>query len=136
MKRSKGPILVVDGIFLENGKTLMVKRRRFPFIGFWVLPGGHVEYGERVEEAIKREMKEELGVTVKIKKLFGVYSDPKRDPRYHTVSLVYLLEKGKGKICLNRESSEFRYFSLKNLPEKIGFDHRKILNDLKKKYKI
>jgi len=136
MKRLKGPILVVDGIFLENGKTLMVKRRRFPFIGFWVLPGGHVEYGERVEEAIKREMKEELGVTVKIKKLFGVYSDPKRDPRYHTVSLVYLLEKGKGKICLNRESSEFRYFSLKNLPEKIGFDHRKILNDLKKKYKI
>jgi 8-oxo-dGTP diphosphatase len=126
----------VDGIFLENGKVLMVKRRRFPFIGFWVLPGGHVEYRERVEEAIKREMKEELGVTVKIKKLFGVYSDPKRDPRYHTVSLVYLLEKGKGKICLNRESSEFRYFSLKNLPEKIGFDHREILNDLKKKYKI
>jgi len=74
-----------------------------------------------------------LGVPVKIKKLFGVYSDPKRDPRYHTASVVYLLEKTKGRIRLNHESSEFRYFSLKNLPKKIGFDHQKILNDLRKK---
>jgi 8-oxo-dGTP diphosphatase len=133
MKKLKSPILTVDGIFLEKGKILMVKRNHFPFVGFWILPGGHVEYGERVEKAIKREMKEELGVSVKIKKLFGVYSDPKRDPRYHAVSLVYLLEKGGGKIRLNRESSEFKYFSLKDLPEKIGFDHREILNDLKKK---
>jgi len=85
-----------------------------------------------VEEAIKREMKEELGVSVKIKKLFGVYSDPKRDPRYHTASVVYLLEKTKGKIRLSKEASGFRYFSLKSLPKKIGFDHRKILNDVKK----
>jgi len=49
------------------------------------------------------------------------------------LSVVYLLEKTKEKICLSREASEFRYFSLKNLPKKIGFDHRKILNDLKKK---
>jgi len=133
MKKAKCPILTVDGIFLEKGKVLLIKRMRFPFVGFWVLPGGHVEYGERVEEAIKREMKEELGVLVKIKKLFGVYSNPKRDPRYHTVSLVYLLEKDKGKIRLNRESSKFKYFSLKNLPKKIGFDHREILNDLKKR---
>lgn len=131
MKKPKSPILTVDGIFLKSGKVLLVKQAHFPFIGSWVIPGGHVEYGERVEEAIKREMKEELGVSVKIKKLFGVYSNPKRDPRYHTASVVYLLEKGKGKIRLNEESSEFKYFSLKNLPKKIGFDHREILNDLK-----
>ena len=134
MKRPKSPILTVDGIFLENGKVLLVKQAKYLFFGSWVIPGGHVEYGERVEEAIKREMKEELGVSVKIKKLFGVYSDPKRDPRYHTVSVVYLLKKGRGKVRLNEESSEFKYFSLKNLPKKIGFDHRKILNDLKKRY--
>ena len=110
----------------------MVKRAHYPFIGYWVLPGGHVEYGEKVEEAIKREMKEELGVLVKIKKMIGVYSNPKRDPRYHTVSVVYLLKKGKGKIRLNNEASEFKYFSLKKLPSKIGFDHKKILIDLKK----
>jgi 8-oxo-dGTP diphosphatase len=135
MKKPKSPILTVDGIFLKNGKVLLVKRAHFPFIGSWVLPGGHVEYGERVEEVIKREMKEELGVLIKIKKLFGVYSNPKRDPRYHTVSVVYLLAKDKGKIRLNKESSEFKYFSLKNLPKKIGFDHREIINDLKKMYK-
>jgi len=133
MKKPKSPILTVDGILLEKGKVLLVKRSIPPFFGFWVLPGGHVDYGETVENAIKREMKEELGVPVKIKELFGVYSDPTRDPRYHTVSVVYLLEKTSGKIRLNREASEFRYFSLKNLPKKIGFDHRKVLTDLKKK---
>jgi len=132
-KKPKTPILTVDGILLEKGKVLLVKRSIPPFFGFWTLPGGHVDYGENVEKAIKREMKEELGVPVKIKKLFGVYSDPKRDPRYHTASVVYLLEKTKGRIRLNHESSEFRYFSLKNLPKKIGFDHQKILNDLRKK---
>lgn len=132
MEKPKSPILAVDGIFLKNGKVLLVRQAKYPFFGFWVLPGGHVEYGERIEKAIKREMKEELGVSVKIEKLFGIYSDPKRDPRYHTASVVYLLKKAKGKIRLSREASEFRYFSLRNLPKKIGFDHRKILNDLKK----
>jgi len=132
MKKPKSPILTVDGILLKDDKILLVKRAIYPFSGYWVLPGGHVDYGERLEEALKREMKEELGIKVKIKNLIGVYSDPKRDPRYHTVSVVYFLEKGRGKITLNSEASEFKYFSLKNLPEKIGFDHRKILNDFKK----
>lgn len=132
MEKPKGPVLTVDGIILENDKVLLVKRIIPPFTDSWVLPGGHVEYGERVEEAVKREMREELGVSVKIKSLFGVYSDPKRDPRYYTTSVVYLLKKGKGKIRLDNEASEFKYFSLKKLPSKIGFDHRKILNDLKK----
>jgi len=132
MRKVKSPILTVDGLVSEKGKILMVRRAHYPFIGYWVLPGGHVEYGEKVEEAIKREMKEELGVLVKIKKMIGVYSNPKRDPRYHTVSVVYLLKKGKGKIHLDNEASEFKYFSLKKLPSKIGFDHKKILSDLKK----
>ncbi len=133
MGKTKSPILTVDGIILEKGKVLLEKRNHRPFIGHWVMPGGHVDYGERVEEAIKREVKEELGVLIKIKELFGVYSEPKRDPRYHSVSVVYLLKKGKGKIRLDKESSEFKYFSLRNLPKKIGFDHRKILNDLRNK---
>ena len=112
--------------------VLLAKRKIHPFCGFWVIPGGHVDYGETTEKAVKREMKEELGTPVKIKKLIGVYSDPKRDPRYHTVSVVYLIERIKGKIKLNEEASEFKFFSLNNLPKKIGFDHRKALNDLKK----
>lgn len=131
LKRPKSPILTVDGIILKGDKILLLKRTIYPFSGYWVLPGGHVEYGERVEKAIKREMKEELGIGVKIKKLVGIYSDPKRDPRYHTVSLVYLLNKEKGKIHPNQEASEFKFFPLNDLPQKIGFDHRKIINDFK-----
>ncbi len=131
MKKLKGPVLAVDGIILKDDKVLLVKQSKPPFFGYWSLPGGHVEYGETVEEAVIREMKEELGVEVKIKKLLGVYSDPKRDPRYHSASVAYLLEKGEGEICLNEEASEFKYFALNNLPKRIGFDHRKMLNDLK-----
>ena len=130
MKRRKSPILAVDGVIIEKGKVLMVKQAHFPFIGYWVLPGGHVEYRETVEQAIKREMKEELGVSVKIKGILGVYSDPKRDPRYHSVSVAYLLKKGKGKISISKEASDYKYFPLKSLPKKIGFDHRKIIKDL------
>ncbi len=136
MRKTKSPILATDGIVLKGGKVLLTKREIDPFQGCWVLPGGHVEYGEKVEEAIKREMKEELGVPVKIKKLIGIYSDPKRDPRYHSVAVVFLLEKGKGKVHLNHEASEFKYFSLNDLPEKIGFDHRKVITDFKRNKKI
>lgn len=134
-KKPKTPVLMADGILLKGDKILLVKRARYPFSGFWTLPGGHVEYGEKVEGAMKREIEEELGILAKIKKLVGVYSDPKRDPRYHGVSVVYLLEKIRGKIKLDWENSECRFFSLKNLPQKIGFDHRKIIQDFKKDFK-
>lgn len=132
MSKLKSPVLAVDGVILERGKVLLVKRAVQPFVGLYELPGGHVEYGETVEAAVKREMKEELGVSVKIKKLIGVYSDPKRDPRHHTAAVVYLLEAGKGKIRLSEEASEFKFFALDELPKKMGFDHKKILDDLKK----
>lgn len=135
MKKRKSPIVTADGIIVKNGKILLVKRAVSPFLGLWNLPGGHVEYGETVEKAIKREIKEEIGNSVKIKRLLGVYSDSKRDPRYCTVSLAYVLEAPKGKIVLDLEASEFKYFSLNKLPSKIGFDHRKIINDFKKSKK-
>jgi 8-oxo-dGTP diphosphatase len=135
IKKPKTPVLTADGIILENNKILLVKRVPYPFSGFWSLPGGHVEYGEKVETAMKREIREELGITAQIKKLIGIYSDPKRDPRYHAVTAIYLLEKTKGKIKLDWESSEYRFFPLNRLPRKIGFDHRKIINDFKKNLK-
>lgn len=135
-RKAKTPFVTTDGIILENKKILLVKRVPYPFSGYWTLPGGHVDYGETLEKAIKREIKEELGIKVKIKKLIGVYSDPKRDPRYHTVSVIYLLEKPKGKIKLNWESSEYKYFSLSNLPKKIGFDYQKVIKDFKKQLKF
>lgn len=132
MKKPRSPILTVDGIIQERGKVLLEKRSVEPFLGFWALPGGHVDYGETVELAVKREVREELGISVRIKKLFGVYSNPKRHPFYHTVAVVFLCEKTKGKLGLSNEVSEFRYFALNKLPKKIAFDHRKILKDFKK----
>lgn len=131
-KRPKSPVLTVDGVILEKGKVLLVKRNHPPFVGQWVLLGGHVEYGERVEEAVKREMKEELGIKVEIKSLLGVYSDPKRDPRQHTVGVAYLLERVEGNFRVDREATEFKFFPLNKLPARLGFDHREMLSDLKK----
>lgn len=67
MKDKNRPILTVDGLITKKDKILLIKRDIDPFKGFWVLPGGHVDYNEKVEQAIKREMKEELGTEVKVK---------------------------------------------------------------------
>lgn len=127
----KQPVLTTDGLITKRDKILLVKRDIEPFQGFWVLPGGHVDYNEKVEQAIKREMKEELGVMVEIKNLVGVYSDPERDPRYHSVSVAYELKKRPGEISLNDEAGAFDFFHPDNLPYKMGFDHRKIIKDWK-----
>lgn len=127
----KTPVLAVDGILLKNNKILLLKRNIPPFENHWVLPGGHVEYGEKVEETILRELEEETGLKTEIKELIGVYSDPERDPRYHAVSIVYWLSKAKGEISINDESSDYDFFDLSDLPKKIGFDHKKIINDFK-----
>ncbi len=128
MERKK-PSLTVDGILLnEKGEVLLIKRKREPFKNFLALPGGFVEYGERVEDAIIREMMEETGLEVKIEKLFGVYSDPLRDPRGHTVSIVYVLKKVGGNLKGGDDAKEALWVKFhKDL--KLAFDHNKILED-------
>lgn len=132
MTEHKIPRLTVDGLLVEKGKILLVRRNIEPFKGSWVLPGGHVEFGETVEDALRREIAEELGVSVKVKRLVGVYSSLGRDPRGHTVTLAYLIEREGGEITIDREASEFKFFPLKRLPIEIGFDHLVIISDLKK----
>lgn len=128
----KNPTLTVDGVFVKNGKVLLVKRAIYPYSGYWVLPGGRVEHGERIEDSLKREMREELSIRVLRMELIGVYSDPKRDPREHRVTAAFLIRKKSGNIKLNYEANMADYFPLDKLPAKIGFDHRRILEDCKK----
>ena len=123
------PKLTVDGVIIKNQEILLIKRATEPFIDFWALPGGFVEYYETTERAVKREIKEETGLTAKTKKIIGVYSKPNRDPRGHIISIVYLLEIIKGTARATKEAREIRYFEFKNLPKNIAFDHRKIIND-------
>jgi 8-oxo-dGTP diphosphatase len=90
--------------------------------------GGHVDYGERVEKAVMREAKEETGLDVKVVKLTGVYSDPKRDPRGHTVGVAYLCEAKGKKPKAGDDASEAWWWPLDDLPE-LAFDHKVIVGD-------
>ncbi len=121
------PSIAVDGVLIKNGKILLIKRKNEPFKGKWALPGGFVEYGERVEDAVLREFQEEVGIKAKIKKLLGVYSDPKRDPRGHVISVVFLLE-AEGEPKAGDDAADAKFFSLDELPP-LAFDHEKIIKD-------
>lgn len=132
--RFKNPRLTTDGVLIEDEKVLLIKRKKEPFKDKWALPGGFVEYGEKVEDAVIREVSEETGLKSEIERLFGVYSDPDRDPRAHTVTLVYLLKKIGGKLKGNDDASDAKFFKLGELPD-LAFDHNKIINDVLRRNK-
>ncbi len=124
----KFPRLTVDGIIIKNKMILLIKRGNEPFRGQWALPGGFVEYGETTEEAVIREVQEETGITGTIPKILGVYSDPKRDPRGHTISIVYLLSIARGNPRAGSDAEGIDFFDLNDLP-RLAFDHEKIIKD-------
>jgi 8-oxo-dGTP diphosphatase len=126
------PSLTVDGIMIHKKKLVLIKRGRAPFKNSYALPGGFVEYNEKVENAVIREMKEETGLATEIKSIFGVYSDPNRDPRGHTVSVVFELKVTGGKLRSGDDAKEVRLFSLSKIPQ-LAFDHNKIVGDWKEK---
>ncbi|WEU41093.1 MAG: NUDIX hydrolase [Candidatus Odinarchaeum yellowstonii] len=125
------PTVAVDAIILfEPGKIVLIKRRFPPFKDFWALPGGIVKYGESVEEALLREVKEETGLTVKIKKLVGVYSNPNRDPRGHVISICFLCEFSDGVLKASSDAADINVFSLEEVSSlQLAFDHLKMIID-------
>lgn len=131
--RYKRPAIAADGILLYEKKVVVVKRKREPFKGRYALPGGFVEYGERVEDAARREFKEETGLETKIIGLVGVYSAPDRDPRGHVISIVFYLERTGGKLKAGDDAKDISLFSLEKVPE-LAFDHSMILRDWKGKF--
>ncbi|WP_292484269.1 NUDIX hydrolase [Methanohalobium sp.] len=120
------PKLTVDAVTILNGKIVLVKRKNPPYQGKFALPGGFVEIGETTENAVKRELKEETGLSAEIVKLLGVYSDPERDPRGHTVSVCYLLI-GNGEPVADTDAKDIEVFDITKIPE-LAFDHNKIIN--------
>jgi len=121
------PFLTVDALIIYEGKLVLVKRKNAPYQGRFALPGGFVEVGETVEEAVAREAKEETGLDIEIIKLLGVYSDPSRDPRGHTVTICFLA-KGSGNLKAGSDAKETGLFGLNEIPE-LAFDHNKIIKD-------
>jgi len=125
------PLLTVDGVVIANGEVLLIRRRNPPFAGQYALPGGFVDVGERVETAVVREVREETGLEAAIERLLGVYSDPSRDPRGHTVSVTYLLRRTGGSLAGADDADDARFFPLTALPP-LAFDHAQILADAKR----
>jgi ADP-ribose pyrophosphatase YjhB (NUDIX family) len=113
-------------IEMETKGIVLIKRKNPPY--GWAIPGGFVDYGESLEAAAVREAKEETHLDVNFIRQFHTYSDPKRDPRHHSISTVYVA-KGNGVPKAEDDAVEIGIFIESNLPDEIAFDHRSILND-------
>jgi len=123
----QNPIPTVDIIIEIESKGIILIKRKNPPYG-WAIPGGFVDYGESLEMAAIREAKEETNLDVKLIRQFYTYSDPKRDPRHHSISTVYIA-KVNGIPQAKDDALEIGTFNESNLPEEIAFDHRSILKD-------
>lgn len=129
MPRPETPLLTVDCVLIDDsGRILFIKRKHPPFEGALALPGGFVDVGETVEDACRRELKEETGVSVRKLRLVGVYSDPLRDPRGHTASVAFWARAtGRERVKAGDDAAD----ALWALPrgKSIAFDHARIVRD-------
>lgn len=130
MSQPRTPLLTVDIIIeLSDGRqeSIVLIERRNPPLG-WALPGGFVDVGEPVERAATREAAEETGLQVHLRHLLGVYSAPDRDPRGHTVSVVFI-GQATGEPHAADDAKQVCVCGLENLPQELVFDHQLILKD-------
>ena len=130
MVMPKTPLLTTDCVICDSdGRVLLIRRANEPFRGAYALPGGFVDIGETVEAACRREVLEEAGIAIAELRLVGVYSDPRRDPRGHTVSVAYLAhlpDAPNPKAGSDAAAAEW----VKDWRElNLAFDHAKIIAD-------
>ena len=127
MENKDRPRLAVD-IIIQYKEGIVIIERKYDPKGF-AIPGGFVEYGETVEQAAIREAKEETNLDIKLVRQFHTYSDPKRDPRHHTVSVVFIAS-ASGQLKAGDDAKQAHIFPLNNIP-KLCFDHNQIIEDFK-----
>lgn len=125
----KQPALAADCVvFDRDGRLLLIRRKNPPFQGQYALPGGFVDYGERMEDAALRELKEETGIDGRLIGLVGVYSRPDRDPRGHCVSAAYRIDPG-AQIPVAGDDAAEAEFVADYARERLAFDHDEIVAD-------
>lgn len=124
----RGPAVTVDAVWVDRGRLLLVRRGHPPGEGLWALPGGFVEYGETVEAAVVRELREETGLVARPVRLVGIYSSPDRDPRRHTLTIAYWMH---GRVRAPRGGDDAREAAWVPLSRARGlaFDHGRIVAD-------
>jgi 8-oxo-dGTP diphosphatase len=132
--RYERPSVTVDVVIFTviNGElhVLMVLRRRWPYEGYWAVPGGFINMDESLEQAARRELEEETGVrNVYLEQLY-TFGKPQRDPRTRVISVAYIaiVRADVQELHVSDESSDVRWFPVRTLPEKLAFDHEEILN--------
>ena len=124
----RNPLLTVDAIIETRSGIILIERKNPPY--GWALPGGFVDYGETLEAAVIREAKEETSLDIEITEQFHAYSDPSRDPRNHTVSVVFITKSNENQRPKAMDDAKsLRIFSVSEIPENLAFDHGKIISD-------
>jgi ADP-ribose pyrophosphatase YjhB (NUDIX family) len=126
MAEHRNPAPTVDIIIELAGGIVLIERKNDP--PGWALPGGFVDYGESLEQAAVREAEEETTLSVRLKRQLHAYSDSSRDPRKHTLTVVFVAE-AEGFPEARDDAKGAGVFTEKTLPSPIAFDHAKILDD-------
>ncbi|WP_341328261.1 NUDIX hydrolase [Methylotuvimicrobium sp. KM2] len=127
------PLLAADALIQlidRPGRPFVLIERANPPFG-WAIPGGFVDIGETVEHAAIREAREETGLDVSLSALLGIYSNPQRDPRNHTVTAVYIAE-ATGTPKADDDAKNLDTFTFDTLPAELAFDHAQVLADYKR----
>jgi len=132
-KHYRNPFPTVD-IIIEiepggndpEGGIVLIKRKNPP--RGWAIPGGFVDYGESLEDAAAREALEETSLRVTLLRQFHTYSDPRRDPRFHTVSTVFIA-RASGRPVARDDALQAEVFTADKIPADMAFDHRGIIQD-------
>lgn len=118
--------IVIELIDRPHRPIVLIERQNAPY--GWALPGGFVDYGEAVETAAKREAHEETNLQIELIEQFQVYSDPNRDPRQHTLSIVFLAT-ATGEPQAQDDAKTIGIFEPWQIPPNLCFDHDRILRD-------
>ncbi|MCL4874622.1 NUDIX hydrolase [bacterium] len=126
MQEYRNPLPTVDVIIETGGGIVLIERKNAP--EGWALPGGFVDYGESLEDAAIREAREETSLEVTLKCQLHAYSDPARDPRKHTLSVVFVAE-AEGVLEARDDAKAAGVFTEENLPGPLVFDHARIIGD-------
>ena len=127
VEKYRNPFPTVDIIIqMSKGGIVLIKRKNPPY--GWALPGGFVDYGESLESAAVREAEEETSLKVELLYQLGAYSDPARDPRYHTISIVFVA-RATGEPRAADDAEDVGIFYRHSLPDHLTFDHEMILQD-------